>query len=224
MKKPLQLALLFSLLSATTALAIDYRVEKLDEPAPADEVSKEVAAQLQPTGVSVIRGESRVLCQIWLAKEWGARSGDPGDQILYPFQMGQLIGVVRYVNKGADFRDQDIGKGTYTMRYALQPVDGAHVGTSPTRDFLLLVSAAKDKSPALVGDRQLIPLSAEAAESSHPAMLAMQRIDGETGTLPSIREDEEREWWVVRLSSNAKRDGAVKPLAFDLVVVGQFVE
>ena len=35
------------------------------------------------------------------------------------------------------------------MRYALQPVDGAHVGTSLTRDFLLLVRADDGLLPAL---------------------------------------------------------------------------
>ena len=148
----------------------------------------------------------------------------PTDEVLYPFEPGQLLGVVRYPRKGADFRDQDISKGLYTLRYAQQPVDGAHVGTSPTRDFLLLVSAEKDKSAGKLDLKKLVEQSADAAGSSHPAMLCLQRVAGEAGEKPTMRHNEEHDWWIVTVPGNAKAGKATKKLPVDLVVVGVSTE
>ena len=59
-----------------------------------------VAAQLAPTGYKVTNG-ARTVCEVWLAKEWPVKPGfAPSISVLYPFDMGQLIGVVRYKRKG----------------------------------------------------------------------------------------------------------------------------
>ena len=200
--------------------AADHRVEMLKEPAPADELAPAIAATLQPEGVKVIRGTSRTVCEIWLCKEWKLNSFEVGSDLLYPFVPGQLIGVVRFPRRGADFRDQDIDSGVYTLRYAQQPVDGAHVGTSPTRDFLLLVPADKDRSPAILAYTPLTQASAEAAGTTHPALLSLQKLAGEQ----AVRHDEDRDWWIVRLNSTAKAGEQSRPLGFDLVVAGQAVE
>lgn len=210
-------------LSAQSALAIDHRVEKLDEAAPADELSAEVAATLNPTGVRVIRGTSRTLCDIWLCKEWAVKSFEPGADLIYPFQPGQLIGVVRFDRKSADFRDQEIEEGVYTLRYGQQPVDGAHVGTSLTRDFLLLSKASEDKSPAIVEYKPLVAASAAAVQTSHPGLLSLQRVECDAEA-PAIRNREDADWWIVRLSGQATADGKKQTLPIDLVIVGVATE
>ncbi len=198
----------------------DYRVEVLDEAVPADAVSEQIAAQLSPTGLRIIRGSSRKLCDIWLCQQWDLpQESTASDEVVYPFTPGQLIGVVRYNNKGSDFRDQDIAKGVYTLRYAHQPVDGDHVGTSPTRDFLLLVKASSDKTTETVDYDALVEQSADAAESTHPAHLMLRRV-GSDATTPSMRHDEEHDWWSVRCEGHAKQGDATKTLPLELVVVG----
>ena len=112
------------------ASAADHRVEALKEKAPAG-VAAPIAAQLSDTGVKIIRGTSRTVCEIWLTKQWDLKSLEAKGDVNYSFTPGQLIGVINYPRKGADFRDQQIDPGVYTLRYAQQPVDGAHVGTSP---------------------------------------------------------------------------------------------
>lgn len=204
-------------------LGDEYQVEALPEPAPADEISAEIAATLAPTGTRVLRDSSREVCDIWLCKSWEVPKFEPGRDLLYPFQPGQLIGVVRYARRGADFRDQDVGKGVYTLRYAQQPVDGAHVGTSITRDFLLLLPAESDRDPAPPDYRQLTESSAEVAGSSHPALLSLQKVEGDGGPL-TIREDEEKEWWIVRLQGKAQSGQMTRDLKLDLVVIGQAAE
>jgi hypothetical protein len=200
--------------------AADHRVEALQEAPPKTELSENIAAQLAATGVRIIRGSTRSVCDIWLCKEWAVKSPAKGDDIIYPFTPGQLIGVVRYARKGSDFRDQDIAKGVYTLRYAQQPVNGDHVGTSPTRDFLLLMKASLDKSAANVDYEKLTEASAEAVESTHPGLLALQRLKGDG----PIRNNEEHDWWIVRLQGKAKMGTVSKKQPLDLVIVGQAAE
>ena len=85
--------------------------------------------------------------------------------VIYPFSQGQMLGVIRYSRSGSDFRDQDIEAGVYTLRYAHQPVDGAHVGTSPTRDFLMLLNAEHDKVLKPASRDEMNEQSAEVAQS-----------------------------------------------------------
>ena len=127
-------------------LAADFRLEPLADAVAAEELSPAIAKTLQSEGFKVIKGKSRTLCELWFSETWAAKSGfKPTNTVLYPFEVGQLVGVARYKSKGTDFRGQEIPAGVYTIRYAQQPVDGNHVGTSDTLDFLLLLPADADK-------------------------------------------------------------------------------
>lgn len=227
MQKVLRRVSLFVLFSSFVVCrpleAAEHRIELLEAKAPGEEISEEIAATLQPTGVRVLRGKKRKVCDLWLCKEWQLPSFNKKEDVNYPFVPGQLIGVVRYNSKGGDFRDQDIAKGVYTLRYAQQPVDGAHVGTSATRDFLLLIEAANDESPEIIDYETLAEDSAAAAGSSHPCLLSLQE-PGEAETTPSISENEQAEWWIIRLVGQATDANEAQALPIDLVVAGQAAE
>jgi len=209
---------------AITATAQEHRVEKLDSAAPADEVSPEIAALLAPTGMKLVKGESRTVCEIWLAKEWPiAPEAKTTQEILYPLTAGQLIGVARYPRKGADFRDQEIPKGVYTLRYGHQPVDGAHVGTSPTRDFLLLLPAAQDRDPKVLEYKPLTTASKETSGTAHPAILCLHKA-GASGEPLAVLENAEKEWTILRFTGSTSQAGQKKELPLELVVVGVAAE
>ena len=213
------LSVLFGCLIAVPAWAADYRVEPLAEGPPADALKAEIAGKLSGSGVRVIRGTKTTYCDIWLCKQWDVQPDfKPTTEVRYPFQAGQLIGVARFGRKGADFRDQDIAKGVYTIRYGQQPVDGAHVGTSLTRDFLLLIRADDETEAAPTGKDDLIERSSAAAESSHPCLLSMQRVAAEK--YPSMRHNDETDWWVVGLQG----EGGGKPLSIEFVISGVATE
>jgi len=136
------------LLIAPLAFADEYSVEVLKEPPPADALSKEIKAALSDTGYSVTREGTKTLCNIWLAKTWDVKPDfEATADVLYPFAEGQFVAVIQYQRDAEDFREQELEDGVYTLRYALQPIDGNHVGTFPTRDFLLVVKASDDRSP-----------------------------------------------------------------------------
>lgn len=211
------------LMLAMTAGAVEYRVEVLKEGPPVEGLSEEVAGQLTDSGFRVIRGTSTTYCDLWLCREWPVdKDFKATAAVLYPFRPGQLIGVARFARKGADFRDQDIASGVYTLRYGQQPVDGAHVGTSPTRDFLLLVRAEDDRVKAVTDEKALSQQSAQAAGSNHPCMLSMQRLV-ESPKYPSIRHVEESDWWIAGLAGTAVADAA-RPFPVEFVIAGHAAE
>jgi hypothetical protein len=201
------------------ARGAEYRVEASKDAPPAA-LASEVAAQILPTGYKVFEGEKRVVCEIWLAKQWAVKAdAQPIESVIYPFEVGSLMGVLRFPRKGADFRGQDIAAGVYTLRYADQPVDGNHVGTFETRDFLLMVPAAADRSPATIAEMDLFKASATSAESSHPAIMPL--VKSEAADAPALEHIEAHDWWAVRL---ANKDAQGKKRTLELIVVGKSAE
>ena len=90
------------------------------------------------------------------------------------------------------------------------------MGTFPTRDFVLLLPAADDKSPATIADyKSLIKASAASAGTSHPAIFPL--FKPAEGEMPAIRHDEEHDWWIVRFSGAGKQ-------TFEMVIVGHAAE
>jgi hypothetical protein len=218
-------SLAFSISMISAAVAAEHRVVTLEESPPADAISEDILSQISTKGFTVIRGESRTVCQIWLCRDWPVVADFKArSEVLYPFKPGQLIGVLRYKRKGSDFRDQDIARGVYTLRYGQQPVDGNHEGTSPTRDFLLLVRADADKSSEPMDPKQALELSAEAAESSHPALLSLQKVDGDGESIPTMRYNADQDWWIVQLKGRATAGDTAHDLRLDFVVAGHAAE
>lgn len=212
--------LLFCLSVIPAAQAADYRAEPLAEAAPVEELAPAIAETLAPTGTRVIRGTKTTYCDIWLCKQWATAADFKATaEVLYPFSPGQLIGVARFSRKAADFRDQDVSTGVYTLRYAQQPVDGAHVGTSLTRDFLLVLSAEVDKSAKPLGYEDFVQISSESVGSSHPALFSMQRITD--AKRPSMRHNEEHDWWILGFEGKTA-EGKVIPA--EVVIAGVAAE
>jgi len=222
----LSLAASTVLLAAKSPLAAaEHRAQPLKEAAPADVLAKEIQAQLADEGFRVLRGTKRVVCDIWPAKEWPlAADFKPTGELLYPFRVGQFLGVLRFKYKSPDFRDQSIPAGVYTMRYAQQPVDGNHVGTSPTRDFVLLVRAEDDKTVAPIEYKKLAELSKTAAESSHPALLPLRKVDKPADKPPAMHHDEEHDWWVLEFAGTGRAGEKTASLNVRLLVAGVAAE
>jgi hypothetical protein len=51
-------------------------------------------------------------------------------------------------------------------------------------------------------------------------MLAMLKVDDDEGELPSIRHDEDHDWWIVRDRLQVGSGEAAKPQVLDFVLVG----
>lgn len=206
------------------AEAEDHRIEVLKQGPPAGSLSEAVAAQIAESGLTIMRGKSRTVCQIWPCKQWRIpASFKPSDEVLYPFGQGQLVGVIALSRKTGEFRDRDLSRGVYTLRYARQPIDGNHEGTFPTRDFLLMVNANDDKLAAVMNAKELVKLSTKALEASHPALICLLKPTT-ADVLPAIRHNEDGDWWIVQIQGKTVAGDKTANLRVDLVVAGHAKE
>src|SRR5262245_3246010 len=214
---------LLALSLTVPALAQEYKVSKSDAPPPADALAPEIAGLLSPAGYKVSQGD-RAVCEIWLCKEWPiSADAKTTAESIYRLRPGQVLGAIRFARKSADFRDQEIPMGVYVLRYAQQPVDGAHVGTFPTRDFCALLPAAKDRLAAVLDYKTLTTLSKEATGTAHPAIRPL--LKAQEGESPAIRSDDEKMWTMVRLTGKTRQGAAaLKDLPIELVVAGKAAE
>ena len=207
----------------STVSGADYSIELIDSPPEPGRISDDFAKELASTGVRVKRGSRRTACEIWFCKEWAVDATfEPTQERLYPFTPGQLIGVLHFSRRGSDFRDQTVRRGWYTLRFGLQPVDGNHEGTSPTRDFLVLVDVGEDEPNKEWDVKELQKKSAEAAGSSHPAMLCLQKTSA--GTEPTIRHDEGNDRWILHVSGQGSAGESTMDVPVDLIVAGHAAE
>jgi hypothetical protein len=147
------------------------KVEKADPPA---ELKDAVKGLLGDEALRVQDGKGSVVCTIWFRKEVPSKA--TAEQVkngLTYREIAQttLIGAIELPQNWIDFRKQEIPKGTYTLRLAIQPMDGDHMGTAPHTEFCLLCSADKDEKPDTMEVKALRELSAASHGATHPAVL-----------------------------------------------------
>ena len=170
--------------------AQDYKLEPVATPAP--DVPAAIAAEIQPQGFRVV-GPKGPWCEIWFRKSipQGPKASD--DAIAFRIPQGTLVGVLRFPATGADRRDQVIKPGVYTLRYSDYPVDGAHQGVAPQRDFALMVPAAADTDPNATPDfKTLVQWSLKASGTTHPAVLSIEPPAGTT--FPALGKEGDNDW------------------------------
>ncbi len=175
MRIPIILSLL--LMAAGAALA-QFTVEPAG--APPSELSPEMVAALQSEGHKIL-DNGQVYAELWFRKT-GVDGPDSGeiDVSWSTAPHGVFIGAIRFPKGVQDRRGQQIQPGVYTLRFSYYPVDGAHQGAEPSRDFLLLSKAADDTDPTTKPDfKTLVAESRKASGTPHPAILAMWKADSD---------------------------------------------
>ncbi len=217
--------LLAALFAATSAAAQTYKVETENAPAP-----QELAAPVRDSLASQalrVSGPQGAMCEIWLRKavpviatpsrELGVAYGQLGD--------GTLVGAIRFAAAAKDYRQQEIKPGVYTLRYALQPVDGNHQGVSPYRDYLLLAPAAADASVAPLSDKDMYAMSRKASGAGHPSVWSLVSADSAPPALPGIAHLTDGDLWVLYFRAPVpSADDAASPTTMGLVIVGHAPE
>ena len=174
---------------ATLAFAQEYKLEPITS-APTG-VPAAYASLLDSKGYR-IQGASGTWCEIWFRKSipTGAK---PGDQaITLPIAQGTFLGILRFPGKGADRRDQTLNAGIYTMRYSDYPVDGAHQGVAPQRDFALLTPIANDPDPNATPDFDKLVAQSKTCGTAHAAVLSMEPPSGTT--FPALTKEGDHDW------------------------------
>jgi hypothetical protein len=174
---------------APLAFSQTYKVETISTAAP--DLPSAYTSQLD-TGGYRVTGSAGPWCELWFARTLptGAKPAEP--TIVFPFTQGELIGVIRFPATGYDRRGQSLKPGVYTMRYSQFPVDGAHQGVAPQRDFVLLTPIGNDPDPkAAPGFDKLVEQS-KTSGTGHAAVLSLEPPSG--ATFPAIHKEGESDW------------------------------
>jgi hypothetical protein len=132
-----------------------------------------------------------------------------------------LLGAVNVLQARRDYRDDDLPAGVYTMRLALQPNDGNHLGTSEFTWFAALVQAKLDPKPDAITDyKTLVKVSSKETTTDHPIILSLRPAASADGELPKLNEPAP-EHKSVRVRLPAKAGGESTSLVFELVYEGK---
>lgn len=220
---PFSLFLTLCLAAAGPAAAQGYKAEALNEPPPS-ELAASVRTALSATGIRV-SGPGGALCDIWLGKAVPGKANAPQSLgVVFPqFAQGTLMGAIRFPNSVKDYRKQLIKAGVYTLRYALLPENGNHMGVAPQRDFALASPAAADQDPSLLSIDQTLALSRKATGSNHPSVWSLAPPEDHPKSLPSVFHLDDGDLWLVEFPLPLQ-GGTGSPLSMALVVVGSAPE
>ena len=170
---PLILALLALSISALGQSNKLEAIGGISDPGASDALKKVLEAK----GSRITIGEA--YCDIWLRAAIPAGKTDAQGAVYTTLGESVLVGVISFARPTTDFRGQAVKPGTYTLRYAVHPADGNHLGISPIRDFLAMVPVAMDQNPdAQPKFEELMKMSAKVAGTNHPGVISLVQAEG----------------------------------------------
>jgi hypothetical protein len=186
-------------------------------PIPA-ELGDSVRVLLQPDATVVMRGDNRL--EFWWVKSLPLDTAPEGRPSWSNLADGALVGAVKLTAPMTDARGLPMKPGVYTLRFALQPQDGDHMGVSPHREFLLVAPAAEDPSAAPAGFKGAVAMAKKTLGKSHPATLSLTPTTEEpAGAILTTDEGHKAMTVSVPATHQDKPAGA---LAFAVTLVGQY--
>lgn len=154
-------------------------------------VPEAIRQVLAPKGYRILPDVNSPAIQIWYRKDVPTQPKNASTDAIYDrLAESTLLGVLHFSQPSQDYRGQTVPAGFYTLRYALMPNDGNHLGVAPSRDFLLLIPASADPGPEkILKFQELVALSRQASGTKHPAPLSLVAAEG--GTTPATSKDDE---------------------------------
>ncbi len=192
--KPIRILALFmaiQLLFVGFAFGQGYKAESTGA-LTASVIPKATQDLLATQGVKVVSDAGSTLLELWPAKTVPASASPASSSdILYgALSEGVFLGVIYYPAQNADFRGQPIKPGYYTLRYALIPQDGNHMGVFATRDAVHLCPAASDTNlEKPLGFADMVKMGAAVSGTPHPAFLVMAPVSG--SSFPAVVKDDQ---------------------------------
>jgi len=199
--------------------AADATVKTVDKPAP-KEIAESIRAVLEPKALQLIQGDKPTF-EIWFRNELALKSKPASEKdAVGVLAETSVVGAVVLNEPWRDYKDNEIPKGTYTARFALQPKDGDHLGTSDFDFYLVLIAAEHDKDlNGLNTFKPMVKASGRSTSSGHPVVISLRpALAG--GTLPRVTEplDEHK---AICVKVPGKTSGGDKAeVVFDLVYSG----
>ena len=210
-------AVLSAIAPATfTGQELTATTETVEVPA---ELADPIRALLQSETSVVMRDGNRI--EIWWVKAIALDSAPQAAPSWSNVSDGALVGAMRVAQPLTDARGFTIKPGVYTLRFALQPQDGDHLGVSPYRQFLLVAPAADDQLPDAVGFKGAVALAKKTLGKSHPSTLSLDPPDASQSAGTMVTNDVGHKGIVfsVPIALQGKPAGT---MAFGLTLVGVY--
>ena len=177
----------------------------ISDPGASDALKK----VLESKGSRISIGEGPY-CDIWLRAAIPAGKSDAQGAVYNTLGESVLVGVISFARPTTDFRGQPVKPGTYTLRYAVHPADGNHLGISPIRGFLAMVPVAMDQNPdAQPKFEELVKMSAKVAGTNHPGVISLVQAEG--GSAPKLGQEGSHVIFSAKLKTQS---GGDLPIAF----------
>lgn len=204
------LAIALGLICYGSARAADGKLEPTGayaDPGASDALKK----SLEPKGWRISLADG-AYCDIWLRAAVPGGKTEAAGAVYTWIGDSTLIGVITFARATTDFRGQSLKPGSYTLRYAIHPTDGNHMGISPIRDFLVMLPVAIDPNPdAQFKFEELTKMSTKVTGTSHPGILSLIQL-ASTPDAPKLETDD-----YSRLAFSAaikNQSGAAMPISF----------
>lgn len=219
---PLLLSLSLAVWSFQTAVSgANLSLKVIAKEAPA-ELDGSIRTLLKPEAIQLLEDGKPVL-EFWFNEELPLQSkpSSPADG-LTAIKQTTLVGAALAHQARRDYKDNDLHPGVYSMRFALQPQDGNHLGSAEYPYFLALTPAKIDSKLDGIADyKALVKASSKETSSDHPVILSLRPPTGSDGELPALTEPAS-EHKAIRLKIPAAAPGSEKiPVIFDLVYEGK---
>jgi len=176
------------------------------------ELAPPVTAALSTDVVTVTTGTAKL--EFWWVTSLPLRAGATGAPSWADVPDGSLVGALRLGANWTDIRGYTVRPGVYTLRFALQPQNGDHMGISPNREFLLPAPAADDPAVDPVGYDGAVALAKKSSRRAHPASISIDPPSSASRPLSAATNDLGHQVIIVSVPTSAG------PLTFGLVVDG----
>jgi len=201
-------ALALLTLSASTALA-QITAEKIATAAP-DGPAAPVKSLLSADGIKAVAGGA-TLEFWWVTMLPSSGSGPAGWGHVAE---GALVGIVRVSGPFKEIRGKTVKPGVYTLRYALQPQNGDHLGASSFREHLLLSPVAADTDARPLGFEGTVAISKQTVGASHPAALSLDPPVSTASLLSTYTNELDHKGLTLAVQTSGG------PLKFGLILIG----
>src|SRR5438132_10557866 len=221
MRKPsLLLGTLLMFLHVNASTAADLAVKVADKEPP-KELDASIRSKLQTKAVQLRDGEKPVY-EFWFSAELPLQSkpasvGKALDAVKQP----TLLGAVAVSRDQRDYRDDELRAGVYTMRFAVQPQDGNHLGTSEFNYFAVLTPAKIDNKLDSISEyKALVKASSKETSTDHPVILSLRPVSSESGDVPQLNTPAP-DHKSVRVKVQAKAGDERVSITFEIVYEGK---
>ncbi|HKS36493.1 MAG TPA: hypothetical protein VJW76_04845 [Verrucomicrobiae bacterium] len=211
---------LLGCLAVSSIRAADLTVRVADKEPPKD-LDASIRAKLQSKAIQLLDGDKPVY-EFWFSAELPLQSKPSSTaKALETIKQAALLGAISVAGDQRDYRDDELRAGVYTMRFALQPQDGNHLGTAEFSFFAVLTPAKIDNKLDGIGDyKSLVKASSRETSTDHPVILSLRPAAADDGDPPKLNSPvPDHKSMRVKVPAKAGEDKTA--ITFELVYEGK---